>query len=299
MTTSASGGREPGQHAAAIAETVATAWNRSNGSGRRDVPLSVVAALSLLGQRDPDGPYPAGQIRAQSPQEFVQLLRDLYTVLVNKRVDLIHVIYPLMAWLFDEPGAELQRAAHDTACAALRAGQLGVTGTRRRYSVDLLGMVLSLLKSANATSANAQISTPGPLTVALGEVLLSGTSSSGEHTTVSDPAVGTGGMFRGAAEAMRRRGADPTTVTWLGADIDELAIAACAINSVVWGLGPRVVLCVANVLTEPDWAARAQAQRAEVLDLAGAVRRGKMAVDALRTAQQLVDRLAEEDTETT
>lgn len=67
----------------------------------------------------------------------------------------------------------------------------------------------------------------------------------------------------------------------------------------VWGLGPRVVLCVANVLTEPDWAARAQAQRAEVLDLAGAVRRGKMAVDALRTAQQLVDRLAEEDTETT
>ncbi|GGM80934.1 hypothetical protein GCM10012275_59470 [Longimycelium tulufanense] len=114
-----------------------------------------------------------------------------------------------------------------------------------------------------------------------------------EGDTVQDPAVGTGGLFRAAAQAMREQGRDPATVSWYGADIDDLAIAACAINSVLWGLGPRVVLCVANTLAEGDWASRAEAQRTEILQLAETIRRDKLMIHAFRTAQKITDTITE------
>ena len=82
-----------------------------------------------------------------------------------------------------------------------------------------------------------------------------------------------------------RVGSNPGT--WYGADIDDLAIAACAVNSLLWRLGPRMVLCVANTLTEGDWARRAEAQRGEVLQLAATIRRHKLMIKAVRAAQRL------------
>lgn len=273
--------RDPSQHATAIAQAVDTAWSTSNHSGRRDVALSVVAGLALVGPRAPDGPDLAGQLRAQDVDEFINTLRTIYTAVVNARPDLTHLTFPLMDWLFNESQPALQRAAKHTADAALGAGQLELTGTDDRYDTDLLGVVLTLLKSKSAGKANAQIYTPAPLAELMAQMTMPEKGSS-----VCDPTVGTGGLFRATAQTMRRHDHDPATITWYGADIDDLAIAACAINSILWGLGPRVVLCVADTLTEPDWADRASAQRDELIQIAETTRQHRAMVESICDLQE-------------
>ncbi|MGW0891512.1 N-6 DNA methylase [Saccharopolyspora sp. NPDC002578] len=288
--------RDPAQHAVAIAHAVDKAWNTSNHTGRREVALSIVAALSLVGQRDPGGDDLASQFRSQGPAEFTATMRDLYTVFINVRPDLVHLVYPLMAWMFDEPAASLQRAAKHVADAALSEGQLELSGTNRRYDTDLLGVVLTALKSDSARGANAQIYTPAPVADVMSRMLMTGSRPIEEGTRFLDPAVGTGGLFRAAAESMRERGQDPAAVNWYGADIDELAIAACAVNSHLWGLGPRVLLCVTDPLAEADWERRAEAQRTEVLSLTDAVRRDKLMINAVRRVQKLTELAGEHNT---
>lgn len=287
--------RDPGQHAVAIAHAVDKAWSTSNHTGRRDVPLSVVAALSLVGQHDPNGPNLTEQLCAQDPEEFTTTVRDIYTALVNVRPDLAHLVYPLMAWVFDDPTPALQRAAKNVADAALTQGQIELTGTERRHDTDLLGVVLTMLKSDTAAGANAQIYTPAALSETMGYILMAQLTPTNEGERIMDPAVGTGGLFRAAAQAIRERGQDPATMSWYGADIDDLAIAACAINSHLWELGPRVLLCVADTLAEGDWERRAEAQRAEILYLTKTIRRDKLMIKAIRTAQKLTEMCTGDD----
>jgi hypothetical protein len=52
-------------------------------------------------------------------------------------------------------------------------------------------------------------------------------------------------------------------LTWYGADVDELAVASAAVNSVIWQLGPNVVLYVGDPLAEPDWSAAAAQQKVQ------------------------------------
>lgn len=274
--------RDPDQHATAIAQAVDRAWHKADHSGRRDVALSVVAALSLVTQRDPRGPDLADQLRRQTAEDFTSTVQAIYAALLNARPDLTHLVYPLMAWVFDEPARALQDAAKRTADAALGEGQLDLSGTSDRYDTDLLGIVLTLLKTRTAGKANAQIYTPTPVADMTARM-----TPPEEDTAVQDPAVGTGGLFRAAAQAMREHNRDPATVCWYGADIDELAIAACAVNSLLWDLGPRILLCVANTLAESDWETRAHAQRAEILRLTQSIRRDKLMINAVRAAEKL------------
>ena len=85
-----------------------------------------------------------------------------------------------------------------------------------------------------------------------------------EQGAVYDPTVGTGGLWRTVAAAVRAQGQDPTRLMWVGSDLDPLAIACTAINSLLWGLGPRVLLMVGDVLTD-EVIRTAYAQRREVL----------------------------------
>jgi hypothetical protein len=82
--------------------------------------------------------------------------------------------------------------------------------------------------------------------------------------------MGTGGMFRAAASAMRARGMNPATVAWVGTDIDPIAVAAAAVNSAIWGLGPNVLIWTANTLSAApkDSYETALARRNELLDFA-------------------------------
>lgn len=87
------------------------------------------------------------------------------------------------------------------------------------------------------------------------------------NTCVHEPTVGTGGILRAIATAMRATGRDPGTVTWVGADTDPVAIGSASVNAVLWGLGHKVLLGVADTLTD-HWITRAAAQRRQCLNLA-------------------------------
>ena len=75
--------------------------------------------------------------------------------------------------------------------------------------------------------------------------------------SIAEPAAGTGGMVRAAAQHIRGAGMDPAEFVWVVNDISALVVAALAVNCHVWGLGPNVVIGAADSLAEPDWPARA------------------------------------------
>jgi len=102
-----------------------------------------------------------------------------------------------------------------------------------------------------------------------------------DMTSVMDPAMGTGGMFRAAAAVMREAGRDPRTVQWVGCDIDEIAVACATVNSMLWGLGVDILFLAGNALTE-DWVAIARAQRDELRGIAADMERYRALMSLLR-----------------
>src|SRR5690606_16779413 len=142
---------------------------------------------------------------------------------------------------------------------------LSLTTDKTRRRVDLFGPALTLLKADKAQAAQGAFYTPSALSDLMARML-----RLGDGETIHEPAVGTGGMLRTAAQAIRDQGRDPARVTWVGVDIDPLAIACAAVNAVLWGLGPRVLLGVGDALTD-DWYTRALAQREETIALADAL----------------------------
>ncbi|MFI5593502.1 N-6 DNA methylase [Amycolatopsis sp. NPDC051758] len=84
--------------------------------------------------------------------------------------------------------------------------------------------------------------------------------------SINDPACGTGGMSRAADAWMIGAGIDPGNVRWEGNDLDHVAVACCAINAVLWGLGTNVLLGVGDTLAA-DWRKRAIAERDEPIIL--------------------------------
>jgi len=93
--------------------------------------------------------------------------------------------------------------------------------------------------------------------------------------SICDPAAGTGGLLRAAAEVLRADGKAPHEFRWYACDIAPLAVAGLAVNAHVWGLGSQVVIACADALAEPDWNERAAeeqmaAVKAQESRLAGA-----------------------------
>jgi hypothetical protein len=245
-------------HALTVAVEVASAWHKGGGPDRPEVPLGVVATIAIAGLLV-DG---ADGMLSASPAGFIDIARQVWGVAVTRRPDLALWACPLLGWLFAETDEPLRQRIKHTADAALRAGQLDLTATERRFDCDLLGPVLGALRSRTATKVNAQMYTPGDIATALTAVAL-GDLKAGQ--SFSDETVGTGGLFRAAASVIRDRGFDPADMLWFGADVDELAIAATAINGFLWGLGPRVLLYVGDVLAHPHWADEACRSRAQFL----------------------------------
>ncbi|MDQ8704521.1 N-6 DNA methylase [Streptomyces sp. LHD-70] len=92
----------------------------------------------------------------------------------------------------------------------------------------------------------------------------SGTSE--PDTSVREPAIGTGGMFRSIAQALRDRGLNPHEFRWFGNDIDPLATACAAVNAITWDLGPKVAIWCGNSLTTEDGGvAKALTERSAVI----------------------------------
>src|SRR5690348_13213352 len=209
--TSASNPINAEAHALTLAVEVASAWHREGGSDRPEVPLGIVATIAaaglLIGRADD---VAEGMISA-SPEGFVDIARTVWAVTLRRRPDLAQSVYPLLEWLFGDNDQLLRQRIKATADAALRAGQLKLTATDRRFDCDVLGPLLGALRSRTATKVNAQMYTPGDIACTLTVVALDDLKAG---QSFCDDAIGTGGLWRAAAYVVRNRGLDPADMSW-------------------------------------------------------------------------------------
>lgn len=277
---------DPSEHARTITEAVTKAWFGAYGGQRTEVPLTVVATLALVRNADPEGPGLEGQILAIAPgSPFLSWLRHIWRMFIELRPDLWPTVYPMVEWLWSkpEPGKEILDGARAVAEAALRSGQLQLTGDDDTVcEVDLLGWLWQELHSQNSRQATGQFFTPAPIADMLAKMTRPTSGSS-----IHDPAAGTGGLLRSAAQAMRENGDDPASASWVAVDLDRLAAAACAVNMHLWGLGANVLVAQGNSLTD-DWYERAVVERQEAIDAArwaGDLREATRALAVLGVAE--------------
>lgn len=273
--------RFPDRTAHAIAEAVDQAWHRTHGSGHLAVPLSTVAALAFLAPSGGEREQAARTVTEWNTDELSRFVRTQWVRYLRTRPDLANPVAPFaLTWLGDTPMSEqAKKAAREVVRAAVRARLFEVTGpTETRRSVDLLGMVLTVLKSRTATTATGSFYTPSDVAD-----LKMAISLPTDVRSVHEPTVGTGGLWRAMAQLMRERGQYPAHVEWVGIDIDPLAIAGAAVNSTLWDLGPRVVLGVGDILNAESIRI-AYAQRTETVCMARTaepVRTGRRILAAL------------------
>lgn len=266
---------DPQQQAHRVTESVIRAWHTSFGGSRVEVPISVVAALSLLPETHVTGLALPDVLTKIDRGLFVDLLRRVVLEFSVLRPDLRPRTMPLWSWLDDDPDEHLQRAAHTTGVAAVRAGLLDLTGhPDRRVACDVLGSVLQAIRSKPQLDRLGQFLTPLPVTQLTGNIVAaelgvdavtSSRPEGQEPLRVLDPCVGTGAMLLGAAQAFRARGMDPTRIEWWANDIDWLAAACTAVNVHLWGLGLRVVVGCGDGLLD-EWMRDALTQRQAAID---------------------------------
>lgn len=251
--------RFPGHSAHTIAVRTADVWHHRHGSGHVEVPLSVVAARSHL----------VDHLVSSTGEEIEALVRHQWRLFVNARPDLAPATAPLaLCWHSEQPMTEQARnGAHDVARTAAGASLFTLTSDiEQRRAVDLFGVLLTELKGPRAQSARGAFYTSANMAEALARLV--GPTVPG---LVHDPTVGTGGLWRTIAAAVREQNQDPTRLEWVDADLDPLAIACTAVNTVLWELGSHVLFAVGDSLTD-DVIRAAYAQRQEVLVTARRVR---------------------------
>ncbi|WKV74121.1 SAM-dependent methyltransferase [Streptomyces sp. PCS3-D2] len=288
--------------AAALGEAVADAWNRAHGGPDIAVPIGLVAALSLVRQGDPNGPDLKAQILAQKPHELIEMYQQIWAVNWQARPDLIDRARVLHEWLNAPDEIDDHRAycVKVVTQAALKAGIFDLTGHADpidRSRTDALSHVIMLLRSNGARQGLGEFHTPPTVTDVVAEATLSAFSAelavaargaaTGQH--IHDPAGGSGGMLRAAAQAVRWRGFDPADFQWSMVDVDPIAAACGAVNAIVWGLGPHVVVACDDSLANPraveDARAHAQAVIAHRDQVMGAARM----IAAIRQTQALLE----------
>ncbi|MEU8632533.1 N-6 DNA methylase [Amycolatopsis sp. NPDC048633] len=262
-----------------IAVDIASAWHKDGGPGRTDVPMGVVATIAAAGLLVDDRSRSAEGMISASPDDFVEIARRVWAVTLTRRPDLTLWVHPLLRWLFANLDDPTRQRIRRTADAALNAGALKLVATERRFDCDLFGPVLGALRSRTATKVNAQMYTPGDIACALTAVALDDLKAG---QSFCDDTVGTGGLFRAAAQIIRSRGLDPADMLWFGADTDELAVAAAAVNSLLWGLGSGVILYVGDTLAHPRWFEEARRGRAEFLKQVDGLTAGVHALDFIK-----------------
>lgn len=201
---------------------------------------------------------------------------------------------PINRWILDEtPDRATLTGVRAIATAAFRHGLLDVTASADpadRCGADVLGAVLTHLRSRGARQALGEFHTPADVSDLMAYVTMTELPPVGGW--LGEPTAGTGGMIRSVAEVLRARGANPAAYRWFMGDIDALAIAGCAVNSYLWGLGENIVLFHGDILAHGDALELGIAQRAEILghhdELIGHVTTATAIRDAIRRVEELV-----------
>ncbi|WP_220295408.1 N-6 DNA methylase [Streptomyces sp. MBT84] len=137
---------------------------------------------------------------------------------------------------------------------ALRYGILQLTGDPHPYhrsDTDVMSWTITSLRSRGAQQGLGEYHTPPDVCDMMAAVPL-GSEPPPKGQWFGEPAGGTGGTFRALAQHLRHLQADPADYGWALNELEPIAAAGAAINSIVWGLGPNVVIAQGDTLGEPD-----------------------------------------------
>ncbi|MEU3742932.1 N-6 DNA methylase [Streptomyces sp. NPDC032198] len=264
------------------------------------MPVGVVAALTLVREKDPTGPDLKSQILAQDGPQLIGMLREIWSLHWMHRPDLIERARILHEWLNDDVDEYRMQAVGAVTETALKRGLFDLTAHEDpflRSATDILSPVMTSLRSHGARQGLGEYHTPAPVAEAIAEAMnLNSIADAGLDATppkggehIHDPCAGSGGLLRAAAQNLRERGQDPAGFQWSMVDIDPIAAACCAVNAMVWELGPRVTVACADSLTNPDAVTEAMAEARAVFEHRDAVLDRARIIAALRQAEHLMD----------
>ena len=278
-----------GHHATDIAEQVSAAWYRSHGADRIDIAVGTVAALAVNPLKTR---YPADLVAWFRQLDDANILAALHEIWGRTWITqpyLVQASRPLHSWLDKDPDSETVYAVRAVIDAALNAGLLDVTNYTdpgQRASEDVLGAVLTHMRSIGARKGLGEFHTPADVADIMTRLVNTELPDPGQ--TIHEPAAGSGGLIRAAAQNIRRLGGDPAQYAWVMGDLDALAIACAATNAIVWGLGDNVLAYRADALAEPEAAQRAVETRRAVLVHHGRILRAALPIATLeRTIRDL------------
>ncbi|WP_327297809.1 MULTISPECIES: N-6 DNA methylase [unclassified Streptomyces] len=246
-----------------IAEAVSYAWHHAQGGAGIEVPMGVVATLALWPLRGPDAYLAADWWLSLDDDQLLTAFRECWARWWIMRPDLIDRATPLHKWVDDEePGPNRARAVRAVVEAALTRGLLHLTSSDdpdSRSTTDVMGTLLAVMRSQGAHDALAEVHTPPEVAYLMARMLLDDTQLQ-PGMKFDEPAGGTGGMYRAAAQVMREKGIDPHDFGWSLTDIDELAAAGAAVNAIIWDLGPSVLIACGDTLHDGNLPAKAAQQ---------------------------------------
>ena len=264
-----------------VAAAVDEAWTGLFHTGADlHIPASVVAALTLCGRRDPDGPDPAVAVAQLDTGELAELLRNIWRGFVLYRADLAVRVMPLVGWLYEQPSDWQLEGARTVARAALRAGVMDLPAhPDDRRGTDVFGELLQHMRSHRTKAGRGEFYTPLPVAELLADI--GGVAELQDGQSLLEPTAGTGVMLCAAAQTLRRQGRDPAAITWYANDIDPITAACLAVNAHLWGLGWNVLIGCANGLDQ-EWPEQARQDRAASITAVRSVQ----AVAQLRRLEQ-------------
>jgi hypothetical protein len=160
----------------------------------------------------------------------------------------VELMRPLRRWL-DDPEEWQAHGALLAAQTCIRTGLLEFSGDPERVlEADLLGRLMQQLRGRAEKGSTGAFHTPRGAAVLLAEVLQVDTAD----VVVMEPAAGSGALWRATAADLRRRGQDPAEKTWVAVEIDPMSAAVLVANTVLWGLGPNVVVARADAIRNAD-----------------------------------------------
>lgn len=292
--------RDPHRRALEIGEAVAERWHNRHGGTAIEVPIGVVAALSLIREKDPNGPDLKTQILSQDGPQLIAMLREIWSTHWVYRPDLIDRARILHEWLNDEVDEYRMQAVRAVLETVLKRGLFDLTAHADpflRSATDVLSPVMMCLRSHGARQGLGEYHTPASVADVMADIIAAGQAMDvrlavdaprgGEH--IHDPCAGSGGLLRSAAQHLRERGHDPADFQWSMVDIDPIAAACCAVNSMIWGLGPRVTVACADALANPNAVADAMKEARAVFEHRDEVLGKARIIAALRQAAHLME----------
>ncbi|GAA2154014.1 hypothetical protein GCM10009760_52470 [Kitasatospora kazusensis] len=259
-------------HAAALrlAEAVTSAWWKAGGTNRFEIAIGAVAGVALWPAKGSTvAPYVADWWRTLSGTDTLKALEESFARSWISRPDLIECARPVHEWLTDEKtSGDHATPVRAVVRAALNAGLLDLLGDEDPYfrsTTDVFGFLLTAFRSPGQSENLAEIHTPPELAELMARMVLDGTDWQ-PGRSIDDPAAGSGGLHRAVAQALRDAGRSPADFLWSMTDVDPIAASLCAVNAIVWDLGPNVLVWCGDTLAEGDGPQRAAKRRAQVIE---------------------------------